>query len=429
MSEDALTRLYRACRPDESLPAGDHRYAECDQARGTDGRIAPDLARTLRRADIGKPEHKLFAGHRGIGKSTELQRLRDLLQGGSTPFLVIYLDVTRELDIADLKLADVLVLVAGQVQQELRARQVPGFGSRTTHFQNVWTAVSSSLGASISLEDVGVPDNPFLALSAKIKAAPSSRKSLREAIELQRAGLLNALNDLLRAANVALRSNNQSGLILIVDGLEMLPLEKQDEIFGPQCQQLASLATHTLYTVPITLLYDVRFSHVTQTFGEHPVPVPMIRTVRDEDGRALAALVEMIRLRCEAVDVDFSRLFDSDETLRHLCLTTGGHPRHLFMFLQGAIARCDDLPITRAAVDQAIRAYTDQLLREIPGDYWPWLRHFADGPLDQLPHDLPDDIRRALLNYLYVFEYRNGHPFYDVNPAIRLLKRFTAEKT
>lgn len=429
---DDITRLYRACAPDEWLPPGDARYVDCDEVRGEDSRIAHDLARDFRRADPAKPEHALFTGHRGVGKSTELHRLIKILasEGPSHQrFHVVFLDLVAELDIGDITLADVLVAIASQTQRSLRDAGLPGFDPITQLLTNVWEGIKQTAKSEVSFDSIEVEGAPGVSITASLKGAPSSRAKLRAAIEQQRVSLHRALNDLLKAARAALISSGKAGLVLIVDGLERVPLDKQDAIFGKGCDQLASLETHALFTIPINQIYGEQFSQISQTFGTVPVPVPMVRlTSGQPDDAGLAKLEEIIAARARFAQVDPAAVFDLPETRQHLCQITGGHPRHLLMFLQAAISRCDALPLTRKAVDYAVRAYTDQLQREIRSEYWQWLRGFSAGPLDCFPDGIPDQIRRELLFYLYVFEYRNGHPFYDINPAVRLLKRFEAKE-
>jgi len=108
-----IDRLFRACEPNESLPPTDKRYVDFDAARGDSP--APRYARSLRRANPAKPEVKLLAGHRGIGKTSELLRLKQLLEQPATdenpypPFKVIFFDVNYSLDVNDLDLPDLLV--------------------------------------------------------------------------------------------------------------------------------------------------------------------------------------------------------------------------------------------------------------------------------------------------------------------------------
>jgi hypothetical protein len=99
---------------------------------------------------------------------------------------------------------------------------------------------------------------------------------------------------------------------------------------------------------------------------------------------------------------------------------SGGHPRHLLMFLQAACNELDDLPITRQAADKAIRKYANALAREVPDAAWERLPNF-----DQPQPDIPkDDLHQQMLFLLFVFEYMNGDIWYEVNPVLRTLDRF-----
>jgi hypothetical protein len=99
---------------------------------------------------------------------------------------------------------------------------------------------------------------------------------------------------------------------------------------------------------------------------------------------------------------------------------SGGHPRHLLILVCGAANLLDSLPLTRVAVEHAIRDYANSLLREIPDAYWQKLARF-DQPQEDLPKD---EEHQEMLFLLHVFEYVNGRPWYEVNPVLRTLERF-----
>ena len=82
----------------------------------------------------------------------------------------------------------------------------------------------------------------------------------------------------------------------------------------------------------------------------------------------------------------------------------------------------DALPITRKAAEHTISKYAISLLREIPDEFWPKLRRFAQ-PQDDIPKD---EIHQEMLFLLHVFEYMNGQPWYEVNPVLRTLPKFGA---
>lgn len=434
---DAITRLFRACEPNEPLHPTDARYVNCDEVRGQN--LVELYVRSLRRADPARPEIKLFAGHRGVGKTSELNRLKALLEeprskhNPHVPFRVLYLDASDKLDLNDLDLPDLLTFIAAEVLRQLAEQKVPGFKPVSTLIKRVWEDITRTLKSDIAIKEAEVTAG-FGSLTLELKNRPNSRQKLRQAIELHSTSLLEAVNDLLQTANVKLRQKGQEGLVLLVDGLERLVLRPlsdsgvttHDRLFLDRSEQLASLKAHTIYTVPISLFYSSRCADLEQTFGEHNVPVPMIRLhekpnakVRP-DAPGMRKLREMVVARCSYAEVKFEDAFDAPATADYLCEMTGGHPRHLLMFLQAAMNAIESLPITRAAAGKAVSNYANSLLREVPDSFWPKLRTF-NAAQDDMPKD---ELHQRMLFLLHVFEYMNGRPWYEVNPVLRTLDRF-----
>jgi hypothetical protein len=433
-----IDQLFRACEPNESLPPEDPRLVDFDLARGESP--APSYARALRRANPTRPEIKLFAGHRGIGKTSELLRLKQLLELPASdknpypPFLVLYFDVSQTLDINDLDLPDLLVFVAGEVQKQLHAAAIPEFSTSTQYLSRVWEDIKGALGATVDIKDAGLK-TPFGSLAVEFKNRPNARKDLREAIERHSTSLFLAVNDMLTQANVALRSGGaKSGLVLLIDGLDKLVLRPLDNgtsnthirLFCDRAEQLAALQAHTVYTIPISLFYSPRLAQLEQTFGAHTEPLPMIglrgpgKSEPTPSTTGMTKLWEMLEKRCTHAGLSTTAVFDEPSTAHHLCRMTGGHPRHLMMFMQAALIAVDQLPITKAAAAKAVQNYADALLREIPDEFWPHLRKFAE-PQAYIPKD---ERHQQMLFYLHVFEYLNDEPWYEVNPVIRELSKF-----
>ncbi len=438
-SVDAITHLFRACEPNEALQPDDTRYVNCDDVRGDN--LVQAYVRSLRRADPAKPEVKLFAGHRGVGKTCELNRIKASLEKPSSaenpyrPFQVIYMDATEKLDLNDLDLPDLLTFIAAEVVTQLRAANLAGFDPVSAYLTRIWDEIKGALKSEVALKDAGV-ETGFGSLTLELKNRPNSRHALRRAIEMHSTGLLGAVNDLLGTANVKLRQCASEGLVLIVDGLERLVFRTleggsstHDRLFIERSEQLASLKTHTIYTVPISLFYSPRCAELEQTFGEHNVPVPMIRLHEAEEktvspeSPGMRKMWEMIEARCRYAKVDVADVFDHADTALYLCEMTGGHPRHLMMFLQAAMNTVESLPITRVAAEKGVRNYANSLLREVPDEYWPKLRTFGT-PQTDIPKD---EAHQKMLLLLHVFEYMNGSPWYEVNPVIRTLARFQRE--
>ena len=218
---DAITRLVRACEPNEALQPDDVRYVNCDDVRGES--LVDSYVRALRRADPTRPQVKLFAGHRGVGKSSELFCLRARLEeplpdrSPHRPFKVIYMDTSEQLDLNDLDLPDLLVLVVAEVQRQLRDAKIPGFTPTSTYLKTVWNEIRTALGAELALKEAKV-ETGFGSLTVELKNRPNSRQLLREAIERHSTRLLDGVNDLLTTANVKLRETGREGLVLYIFG-------------------------------------------------------------------------------------------------------------------------------------------------------------------------------------------------------------------
>lgn len=428
-----ITRFFQQCEPTESMHTEDPRWVDFDEVRGGEN-VVKSYARSLRRAKAGSWDIKLFSGHRGVGKTSELFRLQNLLeepQFEDYGFVVLYCDVTAQLDMNDLDFPDLLVFIAAQLQTQL-PQKLTGFDPVTTYFKRVWEDITSVLKARVNVTSIDV-DVGFGSLTTEIRNQPNARAELREAVERHNTSLLTAVNDLLESADVAARNVGFSGLVLIVDGLDKLVYRSldsgsntHDRLFIERSEQLLDLKVHTIYTVPISLIYSPSFGQLEQTVGEHNAPVSMVRLrpCRTDDittdSPGMMKLREMVCLRCEKAELSLEQVFESPEILNYLCKMSGGHPRHLLMFLQSACNELDSLPVTRKAAERSIRKYANSLSREVPDAAWEALKAF-ESPKSDIPKD---ELHQSMLLLAFVFEYMNGEIWYEVNPVLKTLERF-----
>lgn len=428
--DERITALFRACEPSESLKPGDPRYVNVDDARGE--AVAVKYARSIALADPARPDMKYFAGHLGIGKTSELLRLQKLLR--EKGFTVVYFDTSTQLDVNDLHFPDLLALIADETLRQLREASIPGFDVISQKFHYVWSEFTNLLGSNVILNDVGI-DKGFGKIAIELKNNPSKRQAIRHAIESIGTSLLDAINDELDKAVVAIRKQGRSGLVLIVDGLDKVQRRVIDErgttthdrLFIDRSTQLASLTAHCVYTIPISLIYSPRQTMLEEAFGEYNPPLPMIRLRPQDKGEiteetiGMRAMKEMIERRCEYANLGINDAFDLT-AIDFLCRASGGHPRHLMAFIQGACNEIDHLPITKEAARKSIHRYANSLFRQLPNDphYLEKLKVF-DEPQSNFPRD---DIHWQMLYLLHLLEYANGQPYYEVNPVFRELPSY-----
>ena len=119
-----LQKFYKACNPSYTLavanPEDRQYYIDFSTVRG--GTIVEQLERTISRLSPDEPTCQLFTGHIGCGKSTELLRLQSELE--KQGFYVVYFESSRDLDMADVDITDILLSVARQVSESIEKMKI-----------------------------------------------------------------------------------------------------------------------------------------------------------------------------------------------------------------------------------------------------------------------------------------------------------------
>lgn len=114
-----VQRFYKACNPSNTLNFGNDRDRKCyidfSSVRGSN--IIRELGRTITLLAGDEPTCQLFTGHIGCGKSTELFRLKAELE--EKGFHVVYFESSKDLDMGDVDITDILLAIARQVSESL----------------------------------------------------------------------------------------------------------------------------------------------------------------------------------------------------------------------------------------------------------------------------------------------------------------------
>src|SRR5579883_357386 len=175
MSVPPIARLFRACEPNVAIGPDDPRYVNFDEVRGDN--VVMELSRTIRLSGDECSKCYLFPGHRGVGKTSELYRLRHLLERPDSlgpAFQTIMFDVQQALDVNDLDFPDLLVFVAAEAQTQLKQAGIPGFSATNTLLKRWWDDIYGLLGSEVSIPKADV-DVGFGKLAVEIKNQPTAR--------------------------------------------------------------------------------------------------------------------------------------------------------------------------------------------------------------------------------------------------------------
>ena len=176
---DSVTALYRELDPLRPLGGDeDALYVDWQRRLDPEGRDAKSrLVQTFRRnASPERPITRLLTGHRGCGKTTELNRVRDALSGeghGRRVFVsMLYAD--EWLDLEDVEPEDLVLQIVRQLTGDLSAAGV-GFGEQKLKgfFGSLWDRTK---GAKLETAQVGSDPLKF---SFKLEHFPTARDEFR----------------------------------------------------------------------------------------------------------------------------------------------------------------------------------------------------------------------------------------------------------
>jgi AAA ATPase domain len=421
--EDLLDEMYNAFTP-MPLQPGDPAYVDCRAVRG-DADVVEDLGRTVSRSR--EFTYQLYSGYRGSGKTTELLRLKkDLEDRGH---VVVYFAADEEdISVQDAQYTDILLACTRHLLKKLKeeANSAPILDWLKGRLKNLKAVMLTEINIDQINLEVGLKE--FAKITAAVRTEPGQRQKIREMLEPHTETLIQALNAFIANDN---QLSGKSKLLVIADNLDrIVPIfrdngrSNHEEIFLDRHEQLKALNCHIIYTVPISLIYSRWATELKDNYGIPQVlPSIMVRQI-DGDHYCTAGLdilktIIRLRLSSEMREVFIPQVFESDDVLQELCLTSGGYVRDLVQLMQEAITKTDVLPISAKAVQRATDALRDVYRRAVEEDQWEVLRqvHQSKGIEN-------DDIHRSLLFSRCVLEYRyfdnqgDKRTWYDVHPVL-----------
>ncbi|HEV3470656.1 MAG TPA: hypothetical protein VG148_15135 [Pyrinomonadaceae bacterium] len=359
-------------------------------------------------------------------------------------FYVIYFAADEDLDPNDLIYTDLLLSIARRVVEQTTKDEINiGDALKTveTWFAEVvfqesdWKTVEAELKGEAQLglglaEDLPLVGRLLARLTGQIKTGHEVKEQIRTKLDSRVSQLLVGLNDLLMRTEVEVHRKGMKGIAVIVDNLDRVTYKdlgngrtSHDALFIEHGDQLRALRCHTVYTVPISMIYGLSARNLDNIFTRRHV-LPMIKThePRAKGGgdcvEGLARLREIIGQR-----IDIGTLF-GPEAVAHLCRASGGHPRDLMRLVRQSIEDTDEgPPVTLAAVKRAESSLISDFSRMIPEDYYGLL--VAVSQTNEIKRD--GDHQKMLFSQSvleYPKEADETEPWHDVHPAVQQLKGF-----
>lgn len=430
-----LLQFFKACNPSKTLDLSNTQdqpyYIDFSAVRG--GTVVEALERTITRLSPDDPTCQLFSGHIGCGKSTELLRLKANLEDQG--FQVVYFESSRDLDMADVSVTDILLAIAHSVSERLEG---DGFQFKAGYFSNLFSEVKTFLQTPVELDAEAELSVGIAKITARTKDNPRLREQLKQSLEPRTEGLLRAINEeIIDRANRELKCRGKQGLVVIVDNLDRIAPSKitptrslPEHLFIDRGSQLRRLNCHMVYTIPLDLVFSNDYQTLKNRLGGGVAPtiLPMI-PVKNRDGseheEGMALLRQLLLARAFPHVAPNKRLalipevFDNISTLDRLCRVSGGHVRNLLGLLYTCL-RHEDPPINKNCAERVIRSYQDDILLALENHEWKSIFQVLNE------QNLSGEKEyQLLLRSMFVFEYQDAQGrWFGLNPALRETERF-----
>lgn len=375
----------------------------------------------------------LLTGFRGNGKSTELRRLKQLLEDDGCVVYVV--DMLNSLLLTKpLEVSDFLLGLMAALSQAIEADQ----GLDLVR-QGYWERIKNFLMTEVEIEgltlsakgggDVGVVSTEAAAeLGLKLKTDPTFKERVQKRLRGHVTTLVVQAQAFVRELVQTLRDRAHDPnlkVVLLVDSVEQIRgigVEAEAvhrsvlDTFNNQAASLAFPTLHVVYTVPPFFL--ALMPNAARPFGSTVTAWPNVH-VRTKTGEADAAGLAVMESIIAKREAGWESLIPRAH-LHHLAAASGGDIRDYFRLIRECLVTLETAKLKE--VDETIvKRAEQQLLREllpVAKDDARWLLqiHVQKQPALDSVTDLPRFAR--FLDSNLVMNYLNGEPWYDIHPLI-----------
>ncbi len=382
----------------------------------------------------GQFDSLLFTGHRGCGKSTELQRLK---KSWDKPYRVIYVESDVEIDSKDADYTDLYLVIIKQVSDDLAKLGLNFDHQLLTAFENWFKDIThetvESVEKSVSLSttaEAGV-EIPFLSklmakLLAQIKGSNVQKQKIRTTLQQDVGRLKDDMNRLLLDAfEKVSQVGYEKGYLIIFDNLDRVPLVVGDRLYFDYANQLQKLNCTLIYTAPISVVYSDK--NLNNAFGRpNVVPMVNIYNFNTNGNLHLEYNLDSVKQLAQLIvkRIDHKALFAADKLVIELAKASGGHVRQLMQMTATACLTAATQGHEKVEADDvkyAIQQERINFQRVIPSHHYPLLVDICKTK--QVNQN--EDGQKMLFN-TSVLEYENDEQsWHYINPVVKESPYFT----
>ncbi|RZN15668.1 MAG: hypothetical protein EF812_01685 [Methanosarcinales archaeon] len=352
----------------------------------------------------------LFSGHRGCGKSTELNKLALDLEKERPGLLIVKYNVTDVLDVFDLEYSDVLFSLAYQLYHKAETIGVKIDKAVVDNIEEFVGCVTRDF-EEIKEKKVGLGVMFQKLFVGKYQQERLTRETVRKQLKPRISRLIELINSMV----VQIKLAGYDALI-IIDGIDNSPLDIGKNLYYGFGQVLSKPDCAIIYTIPISVVYSSEFTVIQQSFDKTVILPNITVTNRDgsqnEDGISIFSNLSERRMRPDLI---------GEDALRYAIRMSAGITREFIRTIKDscveAIVRGGD----RIICDDVRRAVADRKndFKRILSKKTQYVALKAVHKTKSIYID-DENIRAeipGLLHNLSIVEY-NGNIWWDVHPVV-----------
>lgn len=370
--------------------------------------------------------HKLFIGHAGVGKTTELYRLKHIAE--EKGFLTCLGRCDIDLDSGDIEYTDVLFYILDLLVNKACSEGLRISDNVVKKIESYWNSntellktISMQGEAEISIAagtEIGI--KKVIQLLANVKAilknSAESKKEIRTQIEPRSSELMHQIKEVIEEIRKQLQEKGRPEIpFVILDGLDKIPLGQARKIFQENGSRFQGLQIHLLVTFPISLSYTPEYKDI-QVWFPNPEKLPMIKIKNWQQGAYQENYTEGMDTIKAIIGKRADLALFTEEALQELINYTGGYIRDLFRCICDAALRAR-LRRSKVIESEDARKALAVLESDINGRYSDELIGKMEDIYKGNKHVSSSEEITALLQIGAVLEY-NGTRWCDLHPLV-----------
>ena len=363
-----------------------------------------------------EPMKVLLVGHRGSGKTTELNKLAGEI---TDQFETVGFDVLNITGRSTLGYEDLMLSLSTQITRYCIDKRLIG-RPLTDPLQAGWQNLADWWRRVVAGLEIGKDSGEvetYASLSTllgEIEIGATQSAFTREQINLQ---IDRQMPELVRQLNWVIDEANRNlaprRLLLIVEGLDKVDLSAARSVFRDHAPTITALNASMIYTFPLALRYSEDYLTVRRLFDRdyflHNLALRHANGSEDEAGIYTLRQIVRRRLNDELI---------APEALEQIVRISGGIPIDLVKLVSGAALYALERSESATAIEltdaqNAIKDLRRELAANLSMAEWQLLRQrHADRMLSNEP---------AVQQLLYkgaLIEYSNDVQWCDVHPAL-----------